>query len=56
MARICIFGLPPHNPKPTTARGKRRKHKLTQDQLNKVYATDRSSNKSRYQRKLEENR
>lgn len=50
-----ISSMPLHNPKPTTARGKRR-HEARNEQeklrAERAWATDRSTNISRYQKKL----
>lgn len=51
-------GLPPHNPKPSTERGKRRHAKRSDDEKKrseKAWNRDRSSNESRYAKRLKEN-
>ena len=55
---IFSTGLPTHNPKPTTERGRRRHAKRNDEQkkhAEKQWNTDRSHNESKYQKRLKEN-
>lgn len=50
-----VFGLPPHNPEPSTERGKRRFAKLDpkqQEQRRAKYNIARSVKESRFQKRL----